>query len=528
LSPSGTGLHIFLRGAVSKSSKIDGCEIYSKARYFTVTGKHIPTTPLTIAEPTVDELEQLREDIADGSLRPKVQEPPKIGAVIRKIEYTTQAERETKLDRALSDDLSEYGDNRSDAVYGVMQLLARKHQGNEEAMLEEFEASELCNSWGGKWDRLRDKEIAKGIANWKENGSPKWEDDKDAERPWELRRFSQMEAKPVNWIWPGYLAAGKLTTISGEPGHGKSMIALDIAARVTTGKDFPDGSKNTLAPSEVLLLTVEEDHEDTVLPRFLLAGGDPAKLIALYVGDRPGLFSLEESSKQLRQLFTENPQIRLLILDPMLDFVRADQNKDADVRAALNGLADIASEFGFAVVGINHFNKKSDMDAIHRVAGSRGWTAVARINHIVGRTEDGVRHLCNLKTNIAREGSSLDFNIEQRPLRAGKIKDVEYPYVSWIGKGSATANDITMSQRPRESKVSPVEEWLKELLADGEWHSSTDIHDAGDDRFSKDSIKRALNRVRAQYEKRGMPAKGYWRASEARDSQRISETEVRL
>jgi hypothetical protein len=512
LSPSGTGIHSYVKGTVSKASKIDGCEIYSTARYFTVTGQHIAGTPLTIAEPSTDELEELRQDVADGSLRPKQESPKTTGVRISKIKYVPQAEREAKLARALSGDLSEYGDNRSDAIYGVMQLLARKHQGDEEAIAEEFEASELCAMWGSKWERLRDREIAKGVANWQENGSPKWEDDEDdQERPFVLKRFSQLEAKPVDWIWKGYLAAGKLSTFSGEPGHGKSLIALDIAARVTTGKDFPDGSKNTMAPSEVLLLTVEEDHEDTVLPRFLLAGGDASKLLAIYVGDRPGLFSVEQSGKQLRQIFMENPQIRLMVLDPMLDFVKAEQNKDADVRAALNGLADIASEYGFAVIGINHFNKKSDLDAIHRVAGSRGWTAVARINHIVGRTEDGIRHLCNLKTNIAREGSSLDFTVEERPLTAGKITCEEYPFVSWIGKGTATANDITANQRKKPKETPAVDVWLREFLADGEWHLSADLFAEGDELFNKQQIKRGLSRIEAEHEKRGMPAKVYWR-----------------
>jgi putative DNA primase/helicase len=38
ISPSGTGVHAFALGTVDKASKINGCELYSKARYFTVTG----------------------------------------------------------------------------------------------------------------------------------------------------------------------------------------------------------------------------------------------------------------------------------------------------------------------------------------------------------------------------------------------------------------------------------------------------------------------------------------------------------
>ena len=48
----------------------NGCEIYSKARFFTVTGNHVEGTPLTVAEMTADALEELRSDIEDQSLRP--------------------------------------------------------------------------------------------------------------------------------------------------------------------------------------------------------------------------------------------------------------------------------------------------------------------------------------------------------------------------------------------------------------------------------------------------------------------------
>jgi len=132
LSPSGTGLHIFVRGAVSKASKINGCECYSTARFFTVTGKHVESTPLTVSAMPASELEELRDDIAQDQLRPyrKVQpgaQPAsKSSLVLHK--YMSKAEREVRLERALSGDISDYG-SRSEAIHGVLQLLARKHAG---------------------------------------------------------------------------------------------------------------------------------------------------------------------------------------------------------------------------------------------------------------------------------------------------------------------------------------------------------------------------------------------------------------
>src|SRR5262249_172381 len=43
------------------------------------------------------------------------------------------------------------------------------------------------------------------------------------------------------WLWPGRLALGKLAMLDGDPGMGKSLLALDLCARLSTGRPLPDG-----------------------------------------------------------------------------------------------------------------------------------------------------------------------------------------------------------------------------------------------------------------------------------------------
>jgi len=53
ISPSGTGLHIFLRGAMPEGGMRNaktGVEMYSHARYFTMTGKRYGDCPVVVAE----------------------------------------------------------------------------------------------------------------------------------------------------------------------------------------------------------------------------------------------------------------------------------------------------------------------------------------------------------------------------------------------------------------------------------------------------------------------------------------------
>lgn len=58
ISPSGTGIHIFVKGAVSRAIKGDQVEVYSEARYIAVTGWTWPFTP-TGLEPRQDYLDFL-------------------------------------------------------------------------------------------------------------------------------------------------------------------------------------------------------------------------------------------------------------------------------------------------------------------------------------------------------------------------------------------------------------------------------------------------------------------------------------
>ena len=77
----------------------------------------------------------------------------------------------------------------------------------------------------------------------------------------------------MTWLWPKYIAAGKLNLLVGDPDVGKSLFGCDVAARLTTGKPWPDGAP--AAPvGNVMLLSSEDAPADTLRPRIRVAGGD--------------------------------------------------------------------------------------------------------------------------------------------------------------------------------------------------------------------------------------------------------------
>lgn len=83
----------------------------------------------------------------------------------------------------------------------------------------------------------------------------------------------RLPSKPVPWIWPGRIAAGRLSLIDGDPGIGKSLLTLDLAAR-----PFPDGYCPAKPLSVLLLPGGEDGLADTICPRLIAAGADLAQV----------------------------------------------------------------------------------------------------------------------------------------------------------------------------------------------------------------------------------------------------------
>ena len=50
------------------------------------------------------------------------------------------------------------------------------------------------------------------------------------------------DLRPITWLWPGWLPIGMITLLAARPGTGKSLLALDIAARVIQGAPWPDAA----------------------------------------------------------------------------------------------------------------------------------------------------------------------------------------------------------------------------------------------------------------------------------------------
>ena len=68
------------------------------------------------------------------------------------------------------------------------------------------------------------------------------------------RAGSDIPPAAVSWLWPGRIPYGKVTLLDGDPGLGKSLLTLDLAARVSTGRALPHCTTAPAPPAAVILL----------------------------------------------------------------------------------------------------------------------------------------------------------------------------------------------------------------------------------------------------------------------------------
>ena len=74
---------------------------------------------------------------------------------------------------------------------------------------------------------------------------------------------ASIKPQRIDWLWPDWLAAGKLHILAGAPGTGKTTLALALAADLTTAGRWPDGARVPSA-GNVLIWSGEDDPIDTL------------------------------------------------------------------------------------------------------------------------------------------------------------------------------------------------------------------------------------------------------------------------
>src|SRR5437588_8458313 len=86
--------------------------------------------------------------------------------------------------------------------------------------------------------------------------------------------LDQVPDKPLTWLWPGRIPLGHLTLLDAAPGSGLSLVALTLAACVSSGSPLPAGTPTQ--HGYVLLLAPYDAPTDILKPRLQASGTVPA------------------------------------------------------------------------------------------------------------------------------------------------------------------------------------------------------------------------------------------------------------
>jgi len=87
--------------------------------------------------------------------------------------------------------------------------------------------------------------------------------------------MDEVQSKQVNWLWYPYIPYGKITIIQGDPGEGKTTLALRLAALLSKGEAPPYNDNDTeREPVKIIYQTAEDGLEDTIKPRLESAEAD--------------------------------------------------------------------------------------------------------------------------------------------------------------------------------------------------------------------------------------------------------------
>lgn len=234
------------------------------------------------------------------------------------------------------------------------------------------------------------------------------------------RKACDIKTRAINWLWKNRFAKGKVSLLAGEPGLGKSQLIVYLSAIITTGGSFPDG-----APCEignVLILSAEDDAEDTIVPRLIAAGADTSKIYIIDAvkseDNKINPFFISTDLLALESKIIEIGNIAAIFIDPISSYLgkKVDDNNNSSVRSVLTLLSKLAEKYNIAIIFVTHLNKGESKNAIQRVIGSTGFIAAARAGFLVTRVPDGddkKRLFLPIKNNIGNDSTGLSFVIEE-------------------------------------------------------------------------------------------------------------------
>ena len=256
--------------------------------------------------------------------------------------------------------------------------------------------------------------------------------------------LSNFKPQRLHWLWDKRILRRKLTILEGDPGVGKSLFALDLAARVTTGRPMPDDSLGV--QGSVILIDPEDGVAETIKPRFDAAAGDPSHVRLLSSVKRrsprtgdivTSVFTLPKHLNILEATIIDTHAV-LVIIDPLTAVLAPGTNvaSDQNIKRVLFSLVILAVETDCSILIVHHHNKGRFDHLLDRSGGPMSVLASHRTGLLVIQDpfDENSRILATAKNNFGANASNLSYQV------VGNADGI--PSISWLGTNHTLTSSL--------------------------------------------------------------------------------------
>jgi hypothetical protein len=321
----------------------------------------------------------------------------------------------------------------------------------------------------------------------------------DEYKCWQSLPLSMAEVFPHTWRWEPYLPLASLVLLDGDPGVGKTFVAMDLAARLSRGDAWPDGKPGVGAARASAFFPNRFD-ESLLRPRAEAAGGDLDQI--RFVKDKNDSTPAVPNDRDgLAKMFSKD-RITLAVVDPLPLMLAAAVGSHAPTAwLGLEPLQSAASHVGTVVLLVRHRTKHGRGPSLFRGLGGVSLAGAARSALLVARHPDDpdLRLLVHTKSNFGPLGPTLGFRIVNAAVR-------------WEGPIDLSADelgsvpDAERVRRPRERAA----EWLRGELANGPRKAAELIQSAAERGIPLMTLRRARALTNIRVTKRALHGQQSW------------------
>lgn len=242
------------------------------------------------------------------------------------------------------------------------------------------------------------------------------QEEKEPKGRFVFKPLRDIEEEALEFLWYPYLVRGEVSILEGDPGLGKSYMAMMASAAIASGQRLPSVRKGFGKKQGPIVYFDIENSAGSVTKVRLKHNGFNDVDGTYYPVEQA--FSIDDS-EALDEIYEYLEEIKpvLIVFDTLNTYIgRADTHKASESTQAINIFKQLAKDFNAAVLVLRHLTKGGGA-AMYRGQGSISFAGSARIVMSVGVDPGDTdnRVMAVTKINFAPAPKALTFRIEERP-----------------------------------------------------------------------------------------------------------------